>query len=378
GFHTSLVRFIAEYVAKQQWGHVRGLLRCSSGLVVGSNILIGIGGIVFVWFLLDKISNEQAIVFSIAFACLPIFSLCRLREAYLRALKKVVQSEFPLRVIRPMLLGLLAVSFLFLDQGPLRASQTMGCNLISLSVVFLVGTVLLKRELPNTFFQSKAAYAAKKWLKVSLPLLLITGMHLILKRTDIVMLGILRDPSDAGIYSAASRISDLVVFGLLSINSILAPIISELYYTGRKKEMQQIITSASKAIFIVTLSASFILIIFGKFALSLFGTKFIIAFVPLLILLIGQVINALTGPANLLMKMTGRQNVLGFVVVLSGVANIILNAILIPFLGLNGAAISTALIITIRKLIVFCFVKRHLKIDTSIIQLYLLKRTQGD
>ncbi|MHC4131861.1 MAG: flippase [Planctomycetota bacterium] len=378
GFQTSLVRFIPKYKAKQEWGLLRGILRWSTILVLVISILFGMAGIAFIWSLAKKMTHEQTIVFFVAFTCLPFFCLCKLREASLRALKKVVQSELLLRVFRPLLLGLFAILLFFLAQGSLRASQTMGCNLISVLVVFLVGTVFLKRELPHALFQSKAAYEKKEWLKVSLPLLLITGMHLILKRTDIVMLGILRGPSDAGIYSAASRISDLVVFGLLSINSILAPIISELYHTGRKKEMQRIITSASRAIFIFTLSASFILIIFGKFALSLFGTKFIIAFVPLLILLIGQVIHALTGPANLLMKMTGHQNALGLIIVLSGIANIILNAVLIPFLGLNGAAISTALIIIIRKLIVFYFAKRHLKIDTSIIQLYVLKRRRGD
>jgi O-antigen/teichoic acid export membrane protein len=195
-------------------------------------------------------------------------------------------------------------------------------------------------------------------------------MHLILKHTDIIMLGAIRGPDEAGIYSAASRISDLVVFALMAINTILAPMISELYSTGKNKELQRIVTLAAWAIFAFTLMFSIILVVFGKFALSLFGAEFVVTYVPLLILLCGQIVNALAGSVGLIMTMTGHQNQAGAIVAVSAVINIILNALLIPLMGLAGAAISTAFTMVLWNLTMLVYVLRKLGINPTIIRKY--------
>jgi O-antigen/teichoic acid export membrane protein len=192
-------------------------------------------------------------------------------------------------------------------------------------------------------------------------------MQILLKRTDIIMIGAILGSDDAGIYSAASRISNLVVFPLMAINAILAPMISELYRTGRGRELQRIIMLASRAIFVFTLVVSVILAVSSKFMLSLFGLNFTIAFVALLILLGGQVVNALAGSVGLIMTMTGHQNQAGAIIAASAAANITLNALLIPFFGLTGAAVSTAFTMALWNIAMFAFVKRRIGINSMIL-----------
>ena len=367
GFHTSLVRFIAEYNIKQQWGLLRGIIRRSTQTVLAFSILVGVIVAVITLFLKERLGGEQVIAFYIASALLPIFALCRLREASLRALKRVVQSELLLRVIRPLLLGLIVLAFFFTLEGKLKAPYVMAGNLVAVAGTLVIGVILLSRSLPESVRQTRPAYAESQWLKVSLPLLLIAGMHIILKRTDIVMIGIFRGSEDAGIYSAASRISDLVVFALMAINAILAPMVSELYHTGRKQELQRIITLAARAIFVFTLMVSIILAVSGKFVLGLFGLEFIIAFVPLLILLTGQMVNSLAGSVGLIMTMTGHQNQAGAIIATSAATNIILNAILIPLLGLSGAAISTAFTMVLWNIAMLIYVQRRLGLNSTVI-----------
>ena len=367
GFHTSLVRFIAEYKAKQQWGLLQGIIRRSTQAVLAFSILVGIIAAIIIFFLRHRLSGELAIAFYISFGSLPIFALCRLREASLRALKHVVQSELLLKIIRPALLAAF-VGFLFMTvSNSLRATHVISCNLAALVIVFFTGTVLLQSKLHKDVHKAKPEYTQKQWLKVSLPLLLIAGMHIILKRTDIIMIGAIWGPDDAGIYSAASRISDLVVFGLVAINSILSPMISELYHTNRKQELQRIITLAARTISAFTLSASIILAVSGKFVLSLFGLEFIIAFVPLLILLTGQMVNALAGSVGLIMTMTGHQNQAGAIIIGSAAVNIVLNVFLIPLLGLTGAAISTAFTMILWNIAMLAYVHRKLGINPTVI-----------
>ena len=367
GFPGSLVRFIAEYNAKQQWGLLRGILRRSTQTVLGFSILVGAIGAIIIFFLRSRLSSEVAISFYIGFALLPVFALSTLREASLRALKCVVQSELLLRVIRPVLLGLIVLGIFSTLRASLTVSYVMSANAVAVVGVFITGTILLRKSLPESASQAVPAYAQRQWLKVSLPLLLIAGMHIILKRTDIVMIGAILGSDDAGIYSAASRISDLVVFGLMAINSILAPMISELYHSGRKQELQRIITLAARAIFVFTLSASVILVVFGKHVLTFFGREFAVAFVPLLILLSGQLVNALAGSVGYLMIMTGHQNQAGAIIAVSAAVNIILNALLIPLMGLVGAAISTAFTMVLWNITMLVYVQRRLGINSTVI-----------
>jgi len=367
GFHTSLVRFIAAYKAQEKWGLLRGIVRRSTQFVVIFSLLIGgIGGIV-VWFLRSRIGQDQATTFGVALILLPVLVLVRLREAGLRALKRVVQSELPIRIIRPLLLSaILSGLYLYLRQ-PLQATQAMAINLIAVFAALVIGTLWLVKELPEQMRDAQPIYAEKEWLKVSLPLLLVAGMHLILKHTDIIMLGAIRGSDEAGIYSAASHISNLVVFALMAINAILAPMISELYSTGKNKELQRIVTLAARAIFVFTLMVSIILAVFGKFALSLFGAEFVVTYVPLLILLCGQIVNALAGSVGLIMTMTGHQNQAGAIVAVSAAVNITLNALLIPLMGLRGAAISTAVTMVMWSIAMLIYVHRRLGINSTAI-----------
>ncbi len=367
GYQTSLVRFIAEYNAKQQWGLLRGIVRRSSQTVLVFSIAVSIISAAVIFLLRQRISHQLVFTFYIGFALLPVFSLCRQLKASLRALKHAVQSDLLLCVIRPILLGLIILTLLISFRGPLRATYVMACNIVAVVGVFLVGTILLSRALPQSASQAEPVYAQQQWMKVSLPLLLIAGMHMVLKRTDIVMIGIFCGSKDAGIYSAASRISDLVVFGLVAINSILAPMISELYHTGKKQELQRIITLAARATFVFTLLVSILLAVSGKFALSLFGLHFIVAYVPLLVLLCAQVVNGLAGPIGFIMTMSGHQNQAGIILTAGAVINIALNTVLIPLFALIGASISTAFTMILWNVLLFVYVRGKLRINPTII-----------
>lgn len=367
GFHTSLVRFISEYNIKNQWGLLRGILRRSRQYVLCFSLIVSLIGIIVVRALSSQITNEMLITFYFSFALLPFVAFCRLCEASLRAFKKIVQSKSLMRIIRPVLMGLIVIIFLLLIDDKLKARHIMAAHLASVIFVTLIGAFFLHKHLPEKIRGTKPVFCSTKWLKVSLPLLLVASMHIVLKRTDIVMLGALKGSEQAGIYSVASRIADIVIFALLSINSILAPMFSEMYHTGQKQQLQKTIKIAAWIIFVFTLGVSILLIIFGKSILSLFGLEFTTAFVPLLILLFGQIVNSLSGSVGLMISMSGRQNILGLIISSSAVANILFNFLLIPFFGMTGAAISTAVTMIIRNIIMLIYVRTQLGINPTII-----------
>lgn len=373
GFDVSLVRYIAAYRAQRKWGLLKGILRYSHQLVILLSLFISLFGVITTWFFRNQISKDHLITFYIAFILLPIFALCRLRRAILRSLKLIVQSELLLQVVRPLFLMLAVMIFYFFQFGPLKATHTIMSDLLAHVIALGVGTFLVIKALP-VFFASQITYLKKEWLRVSFPLLIVAGTQLVLKHTDIIMLGAIRSSESAGIYSVASRISNLVILGLMAINTILAPMASELYHTYKKQELQQILTLSARAVFYFTLIISTLLTVLGAKILRIFGAEFVAAYIPLIILLIGQIVASLAGSVGLLMNMTGYQKQSGIIVSVCAVVNIMLNVFLIPLLGMIGAAISTAFTLALRNSIMLVYVQRKIGINPTVITRGLLQK----
>ncbi len=77
-------------------------------------------------------------------------------------------------------------------------------------------------------------------------------------------------------------------------------------------------------------------------------------------------VNAATGPIDHLLNMTGNQGATAWVLAGSGVINIFLNALLIPYFGLIGAAIATTVSIISSTVFLLILVKHRLGMNAWI------------
>ena len=125
-------------------------------------------------------------------------------------------------------------------------------------------------------------------------------------------------------------------------------------------------TMAARGIFAITVTICIGLVVFGKMLLGLFGAEFTTGYVVLLILLAGQVINAMAGSVGYLMTMTGYQNQAAWIIGMSTLVNVGLNAVLIPKLGIVGAAIATATTTVLWNILMLTFVWRKLNINPTV------------
>ncbi len=90
------------------------------------------------------------------------------------------------------------------------------------------------------------------------------------------------------------------------------------------------------------LCAAIVFIVAGQTLLvHIFGSSYTPAALPLGILSGGWVLITVFGPGRDTLLMTGGERVVALIVVLSSIANVILNLLLIPMAGPEGAAVST-------------------------------------
>ena len=94
--------------------------------------------------------------------------------------------------------------------------------------------------------------------------------------------------------------------------------------------------------FLPTAAATAVLLLIGKPLLMMFGPDFVEAYPLMCVLAVAFLVRALAGPAQNLLTVTGHQNTAVIILAITVFICGGLNMLLIPILGLTGAAIATA------------------------------------
>lgn len=354
GFDTSIIRFAASYAGTRKFEDLRGLLVFGSVLplavgLLASAVLLLVAGMEALW----------------AALLIPVFVLNNVRQAALRGFKHVVQATFPDQVLRPLLIMILAWAT-FSSAGRLSTAEALKVHVIAALIVLAVGLCLLIRGAPGGIRGCGNRVHARFWLQTSLPLLWMSVLILVVNQTDLVMLGLLATPEATARFSVAARVSEIALFGFVAINSIAAPLFAEHHAANNRVKLLEITGFSAFSGFAYMLVLCLLLVVCGKMLLGLFGAAYVNAYPALLILLVGQFVNSCTGSVGNLLSMTGHQNVVA--VAMTGVAltNLLLNLLLIPLYGIEGAAAATAFSVSALNIVLYLAVKRQLGFDPGI------------
>ena len=180
-------------------------------------------------------------------------------------------------------------------------------------------------------------------LRFAFPVLAIGIMQQLVVWTDTLMMGIFRTSSEVGIYAAAVRVALVPTLLLYVINTVYAPRISEYCaraeWSNLKDEYKQIVFFMG----VITTPIFYCMMLGASWLMRGFGAEFVEGRNILVILLAGQFINVLTGPAGYLMILSGKEKIEGLNIAAMVAVNIFLNVILIPIVGGIGAAVGTAI-----------------------------------
>ncbi len=379
GFEGLISRELAVYAAHRHWDQAKGLLSFSNGLVLLTSILLTAIAIVGFWLLGLADDSQSLLAFAIGLASLPFLALSRLRAAALQALKGIVASQLPEAIVRPGIL-FICLGGLFglnawgwgapLGVSALSASAVMAINWVATAIAFYVGSRLLTRSL-NPKLQSAEPPSAeyletspgrRAWIKAAMPMLLIGSMYVINGQTDAIMLGSLEDTATVGIYTVANRGAGLISFVQIAFATSLAPVFATLFAQGDIAALRRTIKRSCQATFFLSLAVAVMLVLCSRWFLLIFGAEFLAGQTALFILMGGQLVNAFTGATAQLLIMTGYDRDTAVGVSISAGVNVVLNAVLIPLYGLNGAAIATAISTVLWNVILVGFTYRRFQV----------------
>ena len=360
GWDTTLVRFLSTYQAELAFGKIQGLWRISHQFVLSSSILLW--GLVSLILWGIQIPSDLKLTLGIGLLCLPFLGFTTLRQAALRALGKIALAQLPEDILRPVVLLFLVIGTARIVPSSMTASFTMILYGIAIAIAFCVGTYFLNLHFPASVKTAIPEYETPQWLKVSLPLALTAGVSLILGQTDTVMLGWLKGTTETGIYGVANRLAGLTTFGLVAVNAIAAPTYARLYAQKNHQALQHCLKLSARGVCTYAALVGLVLISAGPWILSWFGPEFVAAYPPLVVLVLGQLVNASTGSVGVLLTMTGYQTDVAKVIAIGAMINVVLNSILIPGSGVVGAAIATAISTVFWNICFFTLVWKRLRL----------------
>ena len=365
GLPMLVVRLVPEYSLAEAWGLLRGLLRWGWRSIVVLGFGLALAGMTLVVVFESKATEAYTQALLLGLWLVPLQACMRYTAGIYQSVHQLGRA-YALPVLRHALVLVLAFLYVIVAQE-LTSVQGLGITAGAVLVMLLAQGPALRRAVPAPVWQTPARYEVSGWLRVSVPLLLIGGFWVLLNETSVLLLGTLLGPQQAGIYKAASKTASLVGFVLAAVGAATLPVAATLYARGERGRLQRILSLAAHAIFWPSLVTVLVLVLAAQPILGLFGPGFASGRWVLIILAGGQLVHAGAGAVAGLLSVTGHQNkgmtTLGWNLLL----NVMLNVAGIVALGLVGAALATALSITITNVSLCVIARREAKVDPSFV-----------
>lgn len=212
--------------------------------------------------------------------------------------------------------------------------------------------------------------STKKLFVFSLPLLLLGLTTLVIVYTDTIMLGMYLPTNIVGIYSAAAPLARFIPILLGAAAWLYLPITSKLWAQNRKKDLKKIYATITKWIVSLTLPLFLVLFLFPSIVLKfLFGAEYISAASVLSILSIGFFFHTLMGPNDVGLIAIGENKSVAILRGIAALLNLFLNFLLIPYLGMVGAAVASTSSWILSNLLISIQLYRRTKIHPFSIDL---------
>jgi O-antigen/teichoic acid export membrane protein len=343
GFEFSLVRYIAKYISAGQESEARSVfhlgVNCSLALAVAGTIAI----VVLRGPTAVNVFNEPRLdgaLLLIALSVIP-YSLMRTLSGTLRGVKDIksvtIGYEVTDRITR-------LASFLVLYFIGLRLFGIVLATVISTIVSTAMLTYFLSRRSPGLLRRgaTRGAPIPRRDIMVySSAMLADSFVAFSMQHSGRIVLGIYLVSADVGIFNVAALIATLITFVLLSFNMIFSPVIADLYHRDRSDLLQPLFRSVTRWTIILSLPIFAWIVVAGETTLGVFGPEFVRGYDALVLYAIGLIVSVSTGPVGVALAMTGYQkwNVLNAVIM--AIVGVVLTVLLVPRMGVAGAALAS-------------------------------------
>lgn len=366
GLNEGILRYVSFYRGKKKFSEIKYLARRVivflgiSGIVVGSLLFL------FSDFISLDIFNKPGLAIYLKFFSfsIPLIVLSGIFLSYLSAFENFAWRSFLSDILNPTAKVLILALLIFFGFGfiSIIISYLFATLIVFIVSFFIFRKIIVKIPVNSTKINKKTNLM-RELLNYSWPLSLFYLTGTIFHQTDTFILGIYKTTEVVGVYNAALPISILIAFPATLFIQLFFPIVTKEYSRNNKEVVKQLTQQIGKWTFILTLPLFILFLLFPGILLNiLFGPEYLSAVTALRFLTIGALFISMFTYSKNLLATTGKSRLLLVDFLILSIFNVILNIILIPKYGINGAAFSTMFSLIILYLIFFIQTYKDLKI----------------
>jgi O-antigen/teichoic acid export membrane protein len=362
GLDNVLVKFISSSVSRENSNDAAFVYKKSMIYAcAGSSTLTGI--LVYFGPALSLSLFEKPLLigplFILSFAVLPL-ALLTLHSYALQGLKEIAKSTTILNIAVPSITCIFVILFV----------PRFGIEAATISYLFAtIITLLIGRQFWNKTShllnnpRNNTTIGTSDVVSSSRPLFGVALIHIIIKWSPILLLGIWGTSENVGIFSVASKTAALTSFILVAVNSIASPKFAAIYEQRDMNALRSVTRAAIAISLLFACPLIFIFTFYPEEIMSLFGEDFSSGSDVLTIIALGQLVNVATGPVNQLLIMTGNEKQLFSLLLCSGIFSLLLYIPLVYYSGMYGAAIGGFISSSLINMLGFYFVKKKLRLN---------------
>lgn len=353
GTDTALVYFLSGARARGELRHARRYMRVAAVPVLAVSVAAGVALLLLADPLAAVVSPEEeqataAFLRALALG-IPAAGVLQLAISGSRGLGVMGPTAYLEQIARPALQLVLVLAVL-LVWGPAGVSWAWAWVYLPLAVLGWRWWLRLRDraavQVDDPDFRPARSFWAFSW-----PRALASVSQVATQRLDIVLVGALAGLPEAAVYAAVTRFVALGQMVARSVSMSAEPLLGEALAGKDRRGAKDLYQSATSWVVLITWPIYLVLMIFGSTALSLFGESYTEGRQALLVLCCTLLVATACGMVNMVLLMAGKSfwNLANLLIAFG--VNLVLDLLLIPRIGVLGAAIGWGVAILLINLL---------------------------
>lgn len=343
---AAAMRFVTRYQAKGDPSGIAAYMAFGRRLLLFSSAAVA-GGLLVAWggSVLSRGSGLLPLHVAFGAAAAPLCGWIRFRSATVAALGHVLLAATPEHLLRPVL-TLILIGAVWLYRPELDVPGVLTLYILSAACVCAVIVPLFRDAMADVPAMPRRSHEPerKRWIAAGLDLLIPTLFLELSVNTIIVLSSFVLSADQVASLAIALRIQAIVLFGITSINMVVAPRIAHSLGNGDEKTVDSLLLTAAHLKLWPALFLTGLLVVFGEELLAIFGPEYESAHMTLITLCTIPIVMAVFGPVVLFVTVLELEPSANRVFQLASLALAILVPLLGHYFGVQGTAIAVVLV----------------------------------
>lgn len=365
-----MVRFAGDHLQSGRADLARGVVRFGVLAATGAAVLLtALGAALLAFGPADLAGAARPVAWLVLLLLLPTVML-GLGTGVLQAFQHAVAAEALNSLLRPLLVGATVLAAWAVLGEHVAAHQVLFVHLGVTLFLLAVAAVLAWRAQHGALGRAPAAFAVREWSTAAAGLLLVLVMAGFAERLDLFLLAARAPTEEVAPYAVAQRFAQTVLLAINAVAAVMAPQFAAALpalRAGQGEAAESIARSAGRLAFAACAGAWLVFALAGPWLVLLFGPAYAGAHLPLVVLVGGQVVACLFGPALLLATLTGHSRLAVLALAVGMAANAAVNWLAVPHWGGLGAALGGAVGAVVTAAVAHRLVTRRIAIAISVL-----------